>query len=87
MHKRHRGHRARRPFSDFSKTPAARRVNLEDVTRLHLCLANMRQRFNLSVGPHHKVAAYLAWFAAGHTERFMLAAVEQDACPSWLPGI
>lgn len=58
-----------RRVSGISKTATSRRMNLEQVARLHLGQADMPQRFNLSAGSHHQIVAYLARLAAGPPRR------------------
>src|SRR4051812_14786649 len=67
-------------MSRLAESAAARRVDLEDVSRLHLRLADVLQRLDAAVDTHHAVDAHLARLAARHAERTVLAAVGQDAC-------
>jgi hypothetical protein len=56
-----------------------RRVNLEHITGLHLCLANMAQVFHKSIHTHHTVDTHLPRLTARHAERPMDTSVGQNA--------
>ncbi|MPM92504.1 hypothetical protein SDC9_139639 [bioreactor metagenome] len=59
-------------------------MDFEDVTRLHLRLADVRQRFDASIRTHHAVDAGLARTATRHAKRAMHAAVGENARRHWL---
>src|SRR5207248_1881236 len=58
---------------------AARRVDLEDIARLHLGRADVPELLLVAVRAHDAIDADESRLAAGEPERAVLAAVRQDA--------
>ena len=62
-----------------AKPAPARRVDLEDIARLHLGAADVAQLLHPPIGAPHAVDAHRTRRAAGHAEGAVHAAVAEDA--------